>query len=132
MKLYRYDNEEGVVAMLVVVIICAVALLMSVGAARLGLGEMESGFVAQKSDQTLNAGEGCMEEALERLRKDSSYTGGNLNIYEGSCIITVVANGAARTITTSVTAGEYNKKIQVSATLGGAAIIINSWSEITL
>jgi Tfp pilus assembly protein PilX len=128
----RYDNEKGVAALLVVVIICVVALLIAVGASRLGLGEMEAGYVKQKNDQTINSAEGCMEEALERLRRNSAYAGGSLNISEGSCIITVVANGTARTITTSVTAGEYNKKIQVSATLGGAAIIINSWSEITL
>ena len=132
MKLYKYDNEEGAAALLVVVIICAVALLMSTGAARLGMGEMESGFVTQKNDQTLNSGEGCMEVALERLRRDPAYAGGSLNISEGSCIISVVANGTARTITASVTAGDYNKKIQVSATLGGANTVINSWSEITL
>jgi hypothetical protein len=132
MKLYKYDNEEGVVALLVVVIICAVALLMSTGAARLGLGELEAGYTTQKSDQTLYSADGCMEEALERLRRDATYTGGSLNFTEGSCILTVVANGNLRTITASVTAGDYNKKIQVSATLGGAATVINTWSEITL
>jgi hypothetical protein len=132
MEYFKYKNEKGVAALLLVMIISVAALLMAVGAARLGMGELESGDVSQKADETYYIGDSCVAEALERLRVNPNYTGGTLSLGSGSCILTVVASGSVKTITANATVGQYNKKIQISATLGAAGITINSWSEITL
>lgn len=115
-----------------VVVVSAAALLMAIGAARLGLGELEMGYIAQKADETFYLADGCADEALERLRKDANYSGGVLNLGAGSCIINIAANGNDRTITVSAAIGEFNKKLQVSATLNETAVIINTWSEAVL
>lgn len=108
----------------------AAALLMAIGAARLGLGELEMGYIAQKADETLYLADGCAEEALRRLRIDANYSGGALNLGAGSCIINIVANGNDRAITVTSTVGEYNKKVQVSAALNGTTITVNTWGEV--
>lgn len=132
MKYSIFKNEKGMSALLVVVIVGGAALLMALGAARLGLGEMEMGYISQKGGEALYLADGCAEEAMERLRVDASYTGGVLNLDAGSCIISVAVNGAERVITVSALIGEFNKKIQIDAALNGEVITIDAWKEIEL
>lgn len=126
------QDQKGAALLLMVVVVGASALLMAIGASRLGMGELEMGYISQKADETLYLADGCADEALLRLRKNAGYSGGALSLESGSCMINVAANGNDRTITVGATSGQFNKKIRVNATINGTTIIINSWTEISL
>ena len=125
-----YNNQSGVAALLVVIIISAAVLVMAYSASVLGLGELEMGYTSQKGGEVFILTDGCAEEALYRLRLDSNYSGGALNLSQGSCIIDIVALGDDRIITVTGTVDDYNKKIEVGITLAGNVVTINSWQEI--
>lgn len=130
MKKILNNNQQGVAALLTIVIISAAVLIMAFTASLLGLGELDLGFTSQKGGEALSAADSCIEEALRRLRLDSNYSGGTLNVGNGSCIINITANGNDRTITAESTIGDYHKKIQAEATLSGSDTAINSWQEL--
>lgn len=123
-------GNKGIATLLIIVIISAATLIMAYSASLLGLGELEMGYTSQKGAETLSVADGCAEEALRRLRLNPSYSGGNLQLGNGSCIITIATSGNIST--TTVTANidsEYYKKIEVVADLNESPMAITSWQE---
>lgn len=117
--------------MLTIVIIGAATLLMAIGASRLGLGEMEMGFDEAGGSAAFALADGCVEESLERLRKDAAYLGETLNAVGGSCTVTVNGVGFGRTVVSAATSGSYTKRIEVQVTLDGSTVMVDSWREIS-
>ncbi len=124
-------KNKGAAAFLTIVIIGAASLIMAIGSARLGLGELETGLIEIRGSEVQTLADGCVEEALGQLRKNSSYAGATLNIGSGSCIIGVSGSGSSRTINSTANIGLYTKKIQVQITIINSVVTINSWSEVS-
>ncbi len=124
-------NQQGAAAILTVVIVGAATLLMAYSASLLGLGELEMGYLAQKGEEAFYVADGCVQEAMHRLRKDSGYSGSSLNLGNGSCIISVAGSGSERAITVTGTLGVHTKTISTDLRLktatAPAAIIL--WQE---
>lgn len=118
-------------ALLVVVVVSAAALLITYNSSLSGLDELDSGYTFQKGEEAFSASDGCIEEALQRLRLNPLYSGSNLNLGGRSCIITVSGGGNSRTITSTGTVGNFNKKIGVGITIIANTITINSWEELS-
>lgn len=127
---------DGFVALLTIVILGAATLLVAYTAALLGLGELDLGNTSQKGEEAFSVADGCMEEALRRLRINTSYSGGTINTSSSSsCSITAsgIDPNRAITVTGTVTGTPitYNKKIEVTLTLIGNVITVNSWAELS-
>ena len=123
------NNQGGMAALLTIIIIAAATLIMAFNASLLGMGELDLGYSSQKGGEAVSVVSSCAEEAMRRLRSDSSYSGGTLNVGDGSCIINVESSGGDRTIYATSTVGSYHKKITVEATLSDSNTVINSWQE---
>lgn len=131
-KLLIVNCQQGMAALLTIVIIAAASLIMAYTASILSLGELEMGYNSQKASETLSLADGCLEESLRRLKLDAGYGGGTLNLGEGSCIITVAPGDGDVTINVTGSLGKYNKKIKVVAGVVGSDITIESWEELSL
>lgn len=130
----QMNSQSGVAALMTVVIVAAAALIIAQSAALLGIGELDLGYTAQRGAEALSVADGCMEETLHRIRLNTSYGVGagdiNLTVTNGSCVIAVIDLGSnQRRVTVTGTSGDYNKKIEVTLTLSGTAITIDSWEE---
>ena len=124
--------QSGMTALITIVIIVTATLIMAYSASLLGMGELDMGYTASRGAETFSVADGCMEEAFRRIKLDTSYNGGSLDLGNGSCIIVVEANGNNRTVTVTGTVEEYNKKIKAIITLSNNIITINSWEELSL
>lgn len=126
-------EETGLVALIIVIIICTAALIMAFSASLLGLGGLEASYTYQQGSEAQALADGCAEEALYRLKLDSSYDGGNLVLDNGSCIIEVVdpVGPVDRQITVTATTGQYYKKVQLAVSLSGGVDVL-SWSDVAL
>ena len=125
----KNNNEKGVTALLTITIIGAVTLIIALNSSLLGLGELHLGHTASKASIASIITDSCLEEVLYQIKLDSNYNGSSLVFNEGSCIINIIPSGNDRTITVTGTVENYNKKIEVTLTLSGEQIIINSWEE---
>ncbi len=128
----KQSHQKGAAALIMVVVLGVAALLMAVGAARLGMGEIQGSYTAQKGDEALYLADGCVEDSLERLRTDAGYSGGTVSMESGTCVVTVVANGNLRTVTVTATVDVFNKRIQAIAALSGTTVTLSSWNEVHL
>ena len=128
-------KQNGIAAMMSVVIVGAAALLMTFTASIVALGDLEQSFVAQQGAEAFSVTDGCMEEALRRLRLDDQYAVSateNLTLSNGSCTIDVTDLGSnQRRVIVVGTVEDYNKKIQVELTLTGNVITIDDWQELS-
>ncbi len=129
----KVNCQSGVAALLTIIIVSAATLIMAYNASLLGLGELDMGYASQKGGEALSMADGCVEDAFWRLRLDSAYSGGNMTVSDGSCIINILANGNDRVISViASTTGDYYKKIEANITLSSDTIpliTINSWEE---
>lgn len=126
-------NKAGIAALFTVIVIGSAGLLMAYGAVMLGIGELELGYTASRGAEAFALADGCVDEALERLRVNESYSGGILTLPNGWCDIQVqvIPSPTQRTITVTGTINTmYYKKLQAVVTVG-SAVTIDSWLELS-
>lgn len=128
-------KQSGFAALLTIIIVSAATLFIALNAALLGLGELDLGYTAQKGGETFSLAEGCVEEALHRLRLNTGYSGGSLSQGTGSCTITVSGGALSKTI--SIVANietTFYTYVDVDITLSGntyPTITITDWDEVS-
>ncbi len=130
------NDQSGFVTLATAIIIFFTGLTLAIGIQFAGLGELQAGFQGNLSAQGFSIADGCLEEALLRLRRDSTYTGGTLSIGDDYCTITVTGSGGTRTISSTATINNLiNREIEVevslTATSTGNIVTITNWEEKT-
>lgn len=128
-KINLSKDRRGTAALIVVVLIGAAALIMAFSASWFGIVDVDTAYVAKKGEEVGALADGCMDNALQRLRFNVNYSGETLSIGTGSCIISVVANGNARAITVNVSSGSYYQGLMANIILNGNVITLTSWQE---
>jgi len=111
-----------------------VGLTMALNAARFGLSDLEISYAREISDESRVLAEGCVENTLHRIRRDTNYGVGagaiELSLSKGSCTIEVEDLGAdRRSITAAALVNDYERIINILITLSGNIIIVDSWWE---
>ena len=124
-----YKNKNGVAMLLVVIILTAAALIVASSVLFQGLGELDMGYTYQCGEESFAAVDGCVEDALQRLKIDSGYTGGTLALGNGNCIIGVSGILPNKVIMATSTVGSCVKRLQTNVTINSGSITINSWLE---
>lgn len=113
------------------VIILAVGILIVSTTALVGIDDLEIGFSQEAGSQAILAAESCAEEAMLRLSRNNSYTGGSLMVGESSCIIAVTGTSCGScTIDVVSTRDNFTRNVQVGVTVSGSSIDITSWEEV--
>lgn len=146
---YTLNPRSGFAALLAIVVIGAAALIMAYNASLLGLGELESGYTSQRGAEAFAIADGCMEEALRRLRINPSLslpTTLNLSFSGGESCTAVISDPAppgppTDIVSTGCTVAmpctgqdAYAKKVHTEVTIDITneqnAITIGKWEEI--
>ena len=123
--------QRGVVTLATTVVIFFVALVLVLSVQFLGVGELLIGFEEGKSEQAFEFADSCVDEAVLRVKRNNSYTGGTLSLEDASCTIVVSGGGSTRTIDVSATVGTITRKIQTVVTITGSPFSHVSWEENT-
>lgn len=119
--------------LLSVLIVGAVGLAISTAVILLGIGAGKSSLTLQQSNQAKALANACQEEALQKLRESIYYSGNQtISFTNGSCTIQTIsgAGNTNRTIQTSGTIGNVQRKIKVIVATVHPAITIQSWQEV--
>jgi hypothetical protein len=121
-------NRRGFLAMSTVLIVSAVVIAIAVSTMYIGIGDGKTALIHWNGTNTLYLTEGCMEDALLKLRASASYTGGTITRPEGSCTVTVTGSGTY-TITVTSTNATTTRQVQAVATRT-SKVAITSWKEL--
>lgn len=121
--------NKGYIALSTVLVITAVTLSIAATVALLSIGDIQSSYSLSQGEDAYIFTEGCMEDALNRLASSSAYAGGSFTRPEGTCNISVSANGSTYTLTATSNATDYQRAIQTIATRS-SNLTIYSWKEL--
>lgn len=133
-------RNSGAVALLSLLILMGASLVIVTGLSLRGLTNLEAADIAHRGEEAFGGADGCVTEALRRLRDDSAYAGGTVTIGNTVCTMTVTDDGGGqRTIRASATRGAVTRHVRAIAqlstvTLSGRAInvwALTSWEETT-
>ena len=129
----KLKAQNGIAAILTVIIISASVLILAVGGAYLSLNGLDMAFVYNKQNEARSIAEGCVEEILRQIQMDNDFMSSdfNLSLGDGTCAASVAISGNNRTIISEGTVGDYSNKVKLEIELIGNRIIINSWDEIS-
>ena len=108
MRINKFGLQKGYIATSTVLVLMVVILSITITVSLLGIGSAQGSLALTKGEETLFLVEGCMESALLNAKNNNSYTGGNLTLPEGTCLITVFKNGNIWTITAVNIATNYS------------------------
>ena len=132
----RKNHPRGVVALITVLIV--MAMLVSIGLTISSVAQNQvvlTGNV-QDGETAFGIADACAEDALERLKMSSSFTGTSMAIDGGTCASTAqLISGNTYLVTGQGTYQNHIRVVQINATIkyNGAGnankVIINSWVE---
>lgn len=126
-----HASQRGATALVVILVIGAASLIMAYGATLLGLGELNMSYTSQQGGRAMAGAESCLEEALIRLKRSPTYSGGNLEISEYSCIINISGSGDPYVVSVESSYGDYTKKIEAEAVFNNGTPHLSSWREVS-
>src|SRR3990172_8415141 len=124
LQLYGSTAPKGQLALLSLLIIGAITLAAALSASFISRTEIDKGFRQSQIVTAQGAADSCMEEALYRLKSDSNYEGGNVNIGNGTCVITIVNDDAnTKSITVIGIVDKIRRKIEAKVQISPFKIL---------
>lgn len=124
------------VALSIVIVLGGVLVALATTVTYLSIGEAQTGLAHLKGNENLSFAEGCMEDAMLKIRSDSSYAGGTIGRpgTEGTCSIAIVSKTGSSPVTWTVnatsTATAYKRTVRAVFNRAATGITLVSWSEI--
>jgi len=124
LQLYGSTAPKGQLALLSLLIIGAITLAAALSASFISRTEIGKGFRQSQVVTAQGAADSCMEEALYRLKSDSAYEGGNVNIGDGTCTITIINDSATvKSITVIGIVDKIRRKIEAKVQISPFKIL---------
>lgn len=129
-------RPRGVIALITVIILGALILAVGLSASFTGQTETILAGALDREQLARMFAQTCADEALYRLKLDSTYTGGTVPVgASDTCTVSVSGSGSSRTITLAATSDIFTKTIVIAASLkqnaaaNASAWHIDSWTE---
>jgi hypothetical protein len=128
MPLHTERRQSGQVLVLLLAFM-ATAFILTATATSVTIANIQSTSTYSSGEEALQIAESGADNALLRLARDPSYTGETLTIGTGTATITV-SGSPSYTIVSQGTFGEFQRRIQVTATWSNTVLTVTSWSEV--
>ncbi len=124
----RSPQPQGMVALLAVVLIGALGMASVAAILLLGTDASRTAFFLQQSAQAAAAADTCAEYALNELRKDISYAGGQtLEFGSFSCQVLPLSYPS---IQVQGRSGAMLRKAEIQVSASDPQIAVGSWKEL--
>ncbi len=128
-KRLQFFSQDGIVALITVLIVVAIALLIGISINLLAIGEVKMALQKSHSSKSYYLVNLCAEEALMRLKEDSNYQGNEtMSMGDGNCTILPIEDNW--TVKVSAVFFGQTKKMKIKINQINPSLIINSWQEV--
>lgn len=116
-------------ALVVLLVFTVVTLTLVTAAVAVTIINSQASTSAAEGEASRMLAESGIEEALIRLVRDPSYTGGTLTAGDGSATVTVAGTNP-KTITSQARRGEVQRIYQVNVTMSDDTLTVTNWQEV--
>jgi len=127
-----FSFQRGFIALITVLIILGIILIIGLGISFLSVEEASMGLQKSQSSQAYYLANLCAEEAIMKLRENSSYQGNEtIPVGNNNCQIRPVQITGGKWVIEAL--GDFSsqiRKIRIVVTQINPRIIIQSWQEV--
>lgn len=121
-------SNRGYIALSSILVISAIVLVIGISTSLLSVNDLLSSFSGEKSNESIDFVEACVEDALLRLNENNSLPA-NISLPQGTCSVTINSQiGNNWDFTVSGTLNGYQKNINLQA-VRDTAVSITGWLE---
>ena len=122
-------KQNGMAALIIVIVIGAVMLIMGKSLAFIGLSHSETALAFSQGNMARETAVSCAEEVLRRFQINEDYSASNKNISIGSgqCAYSTGADGNSRTLQLKAWYNDYFRQGRVELNIDSGIITINLW-----
>lgn len=106
-----WHNNSGFISLTLVLVVLGALMAVTLAVGLRGISEVQSGLYGNQGNRVLQVAEACSEEAYLRLKLDSSYVGGIIDVNGDGCEVSVAGAGATRTITATATRKGFTREV---------------------
>ena len=129
MRLKGIEKQNGLVALMAVLIILIIALVIGIGLSLRGIAGMKMSLQEVQSSESYYLASLCAEQALMKLKENRTYPGGEIvDAQDGQCLILPIEG--RWTIKVSATSSNQVKKMVILVEEINPRMIISSWEEV--
>ncbi len=124
--------KGGYVALISVIIICAVLLMVVITTAYIGMTQGIDSLIYSNSISAENLASACAEDALMNLKNNQNYAGNQtLDLSTGQCqILAITSLNNVKTVETSSSVNSATKKIKITVSQINPTMTVSSWQEV--
>lgn len=125
-------NNSGFITLIAMLVVSMVGISITVALLLAGVSSSKTGGALEQSRQAGVLATACANNALERVRKNPTFTGtGNLVMDIGACSYTVSnTGGETRIINSTGNVGSVVKKEKIQISAITPKIVVSSWQEL--
>lgn len=120
---------KGAIALISILIITAASLIIVLSVNLLSLIGLKTAFLRVQGEKSFYFSDGCIEEALVRLKRDPNYTGGSLTSENKICNVVVTSNLDLRTIHSIAAFEDKIRRIEMVVKIIPNGLKMISWRE---
>lgn len=126
-----FSTHRGATLLITVLIVGSVALVVGMGIALRGIGELDAAVRTTESHRVLALAEGCVEKSLLGLWGDTSFARSeeSFSLGDGQCTVKVdpMEDDHLRQMIVRADRGRYAKTIRVIVDVSGYQLEIVDW-----
>lgn len=119
-------NKKGFIALIALMVVVTAGLTIGLAISLVGIEELQISLAKSEATKARVVANACVEDGLEKLRRNFVAYSDSLSIDGNSCIINVEVSGSNAIITATGTADVYNQKVRVEL---DNTLSITSWQE---
>lgn len=125
------NNQKGATLLLTVIILGAVASVVSVTMLVTGTDFLKTSGFNTAARQAKYHAESCAEIALMQIRQQSSFVGSGSRMFDkGSCTYSVADSGSSKIITATGINQNVTKRIRAQVTSYIPTLTVSSWQDV--
>lgn len=127
-------QQQGYVILLSVLVVGVIGMAITIAVLQLGASHIQTSITGVHAIDASYVAESCIEEAIEQLRRDSTYAAGDSITFDGGaeCTISAVAGTGTtnRTIQVIATSDSITQRYEVIISDVAAPVDISSWNYV--
>ncbi len=120
-------RQSGFILVATVLILLAFSVTLAAASFASLFGATGRSLSVERGARALALAEGCMEEALFRIREDSGYDGGTVDLGDAECAVDVTRSGEDYAVTAMVTLDSHTRRISAEARRDTSRVTLISW-----
>lgn len=125
----RFNLNQTGQTIIVLLIFVLVAMTLTLAAAAVAIINTQSNNSYVQGNLALTNAQTGAENALVRLERNPSYSGGSMTLARGTATISISGTAASKAIVSVGTVGNLHRTVTVSVTISGQTLSVDSWKE---